>query len=164
MLPKYCWMAGCNYQIDRTWNDVWFPTKWRESSLRQTLQVHVNSVTQKIQSSDWLKWWCTFSHRHRMSFQVVCQYVNSLHKDVFYTTAVSEHWCMYDLSGEDASVWRRAWCPSAREGWVAPPDSGGFRGDKAGPGQHDSKSYFPAGGGQKAGWPQSPTQVCSVHE
>jgi len=31
------------------------PTKWRASSLRQTLQMRVTSDTQKIQSSDWPK-------------------------------------------------------------------------------------------------------------
>jgi len=31
---------------------VMFITKWRENSLRQTLQVRVTSDTQKIQSSD----------------------------------------------------------------------------------------------------------------
>ena len=30
-------------------------TNWRESSLRQTLQVRVTSDTQQIQSSDWPK-------------------------------------------------------------------------------------------------------------
>ena len=42
-----------------TWNDVRCPTKWRESSLRQTLQVRVTSDTQNIPSSGWPK------HRHK---------------------------------------------------------------------------------------------------
>ena len=44
-----------NECIDRTWNDVWCPTKWRESLLRHTLQVRVTSDTKEIQSSDWPK-------------------------------------------------------------------------------------------------------------
>ena len=70
----------CNKHIIRTWNDVQCPTKWRGSSLRQTLQVRVTSDTQKIQ----LKWRCTLWGSvnfhifvgHQMSFQAVCRYVN----------------------------------------------------------------------------------------
>ena len=74
-----------NSRIDITWNAVRRPTKWAESSLRQTLQVRVTSDTQKIQySDDWLKWRCTLWRNvnfrifvgHRTSFQAVCQYVN----------------------------------------------------------------------------------------
>jgi len=66
------------------WNDVRCPTKWRESPLRQPLQVRVSSDSQKIQSLDWPKWrcalWRNVSFRifvgHRLSFQVVCRNVH----------------------------------------------------------------------------------------
>jgi len=71
--------------------DVQCPTKWRESSLRQTLQVRVTSDTQIIQSSDWPNLRCTLWRNinsrifvgHRTSFQAVCQYVNYDKPDCF---------------------------------------------------------------------------------
>jgi len=48
-----------NKRINRTWNDFQCPTKWRESTLHQTLHVQVTSDTQKIQSFDRPKLPCT---------------------------------------------------------------------------------------------------------
>jgi len=78
------------FKIICSWN--WQSLKWHPmpdkmagSSLRQTLQVCVNTDTQKVQSSDWPKWCCMLWHNvnscvfvgHRVSFQQVCRYVNS---------------------------------------------------------------------------------------
>jgi len=70
-------------RVKITWNDVRCPTKWRESSIRQTLQVRVTSGTQNIQYSAWPTWCCTLWRKvnsrifvgQRTSFQAVCRYV-----------------------------------------------------------------------------------------
>ena len=77
------------YRQNLKWRPI--PTKWRECSLCQTLQVRVTSDTLKIQSSDWPKWrcalWRNINNRifvgHRTSFQAVCRHVN-LHPVSFF--------------------------------------------------------------------------------
>jgi len=45
-------IAICDY-AKLTRNDFRCPTKWRDSLLRRTLQVHITSDTLKIQYSEW---------------------------------------------------------------------------------------------------------------
>ena len=103
-------LVMCKLHIDRTWNDVRCPTKWRESSIRQTLQVRVTSDAQKIQSSDWPKWHCTLWHNvnfcifvgHRTSFQAVCRYVN-------YACSNSSHYYYSNLYRTHTVSWHFLW-------------------------------------------------------
>jgi len=99
--------------IDRTWNDVRCPTKWRESLLCQTLQVHITSDTKKIPFSDWPKWRCTllrkFPHLIYLYFaplflRLICGSLLTCQSDnptlVYYPKVVTYAWMQGpDLTG-----------------------------------------------------------------
>ena len=106
------------------------PTKRRESSLRQTLQVRVTSDTQKIQSSDWPKWRTLWRNVNSRILSGIGRHfnrsVNTLidaRVAIMLLVSPGQRWCArYGTSSWRWTSWRGSvWTSSGTAEWRGRP-------------------------------------------